>query len=131
MDERRQLPRWEIKKEAKAWMPQRQEVSYCLVEDMHLKGMRISFNKRLALHQTVKMSFAIGGDGSFINIEAQIPWEKEAHGNYVYGLAFTKITDDDKKKMYRYINANCYEQFRNVRWVQGAELPLFLNGHSD
>jgi c-di-GMP-binding flagellar brake protein YcgR len=131
MEERRQLPRWGIKKEAMVWMPQTQDFSYCVIEDMHLQGMRMSFNKQLPRHQAVSMSFAIGDDFGFINIEAQVPWTREDHGRYVYGLSFTKIADEDKKKMYRYINANCYEQFRNIRWMQGTELPLFINCHFD
>jgi len=127
MDERRQLPRWEIKHEAMVWMPQTQDFCHCMIEDMHLQGMRISFNKQLDQHQAVNMSYAIGEEFNFINIEAQVPWGVEAHGRHVYGLAITKIPDDDKKRMYQYINTNCYEQFRNIRWVQGSELPLFIN----
>ena len=52
MDERRQLPRWEIKKEARVWMPQSQGFSHCIIEDMHLKGMCISFNKPLPQGRT-------------------------------------------------------------------------------
>lgn len=106
MDERRQLHRWGIKKEAMVWLPQTQDLSYCVIENMYLKGMRISCNKRLPQHQAMSMSFAIGDDFGFINIEVQVPRGKEDHGRYVYGLTFTKITDEDKKRLYQYISTN-------------------------
>ena len=129
MEERRLLPRWEIKKEAMVWMPQTQDFSFCMIENMHIKGMSISFHARLAQHRSINMSFALGDELDFINIEARILWIKQEHGRYVYGLTFIKIAEEDKKMMYHYINTNCYEQFRNVRWVKGAESPLFINGH--
>ena len=119
MDERRQLPRWEIKKEAKVWMPQTQGFSHCMIEDMHLKGMRVSFNRRLAGQGPISLSFAIGDNFDLIKIEAEIPWDKEEQGRYVYGLSFSKITDKDKERLYQYINANCFDQFKKKWWGEG------------
>ena len=116
MDERRQLPRWEIKKEAKVWMPQTQGFSYCIVEDMHLKGMRVSFNKKLPRQGLMSMSFTIGDNSDLIKIEAETPWNKEDQGRYVYGLSFTKIADNDKDRIGQYITANCYDQFKDKWW---------------
>jgi len=117
MDERRQLPRWEIKKKAKVWMPLSQDPGQCIVEDMHLKGMCVSFDKRLPKEDVVKMSFALDGNLDSITIEAQIPWAKEDDGRFVYGLSFTKIADDDKERMYKYISTTCYDQFRKNWWA--------------
>src|SRR5579862_620783 len=100
MSERRQLPRWEIKKEAKVWIPFLQGFSHCMVEDMNLKGMGVSFSKQLPHDKTVKMSFAIGDNYDFIKIEAQIAWMKENQGRHDYGFAFSKIEDEDKDKIY-------------------------------
>jgi len=117
MDELRQLPRWEIKKEAKVWMPQMQEFCHGFVEDMHLKGMRVSFNKRLPQQQAVKMSFAMGDNFDFIKFEAQMPWVKEEQGRYVYGLSFSYIDDDNKDRISKYLNAFCFDQFRKNWWA--------------
>jgi len=117
MDERRQIPRWEIKKEAKVWIPLTQGFSHCMVEDMHLKGMCVSFNKRLPHQQNVRMSFSIGENYDFIKVEAEIPWRKEYQERFVYGLSFSKIADEDKDKIYHYINNNCYDQFKNKWWA--------------
>jgi c-di-GMP-binding flagellar brake protein YcgR len=116
MDERRQLPRWEIKKEAKAWIPLSQGFSHCFIEDMHLKGMCVSFSNRLPELKTIRMSFAIGDNPDFIQIEAQVPWVKEKQGRFVYGLSFTKIDDNDKDRLNQYIYSNCYDQMKDKWW---------------
>jgi hypothetical protein len=117
MDERRQLPRWEIKKEAKAWLPQMQEFSHCIIEDMHMKGMCVSFSKRLPQGKTVKMSFSMENDFDLIKIEAEIPWMKEDQGRFKYGLMFSSIADEDKDKIYQYINTHCYDQVKKHWWA--------------
>lgn len=117
MEEQRELPRWEIKKEAKVWMQGIQDCSHCIIEDMHLKGMRVSLNSPLPQQGPVRMSFAIGDNFDPIAIEAQIPWTKEDQGRYVYGLSFSKINDEDKDRIFQYINTNCYDQFRKKWWA--------------
>ena len=116
MDERRQLPRWEINKAAKVWMTQTQGLSNCVVEDMHLKGMRISCDKQVFQQPVVSLSFSIGDNFESIKIEAQIPWAKEDQDRHVYGLSFTKIGDYDKEKIYQYISTNCSDQFKDKWW---------------
>ena len=116
MDERRQLPRWEIKKEAKVWIPLTQGVSHCVVEDMHLKGMRVSFNKRLPHQERIGMAFALGEESDFIKVEARIPWMKEDQDRFVYGLSFSSINDNDKDKIYQYISTHCSDQLKDKWW---------------
>ena len=117
MDERRQLPRWEIKKEVKVLLPQSQGVGSCFIEDMHLKGMCVSFNKPLQLQNPMRMGFAIGNNSDFIKIEANRTWMKEDRGRYVYGLIYSKIADSDKERIYQFINANCYDQLKDKWWA--------------
>jgi c-di-GMP-binding flagellar brake protein YcgR len=117
MDERRQLPRWEIKKEAKVLMQgESANDSDCFIEDMNSKGMCISFKKQLPPQGIIKMSFAIGENFDFIKIEARIPWEKQEKGRYVYGLSFNKIEDTDKDRLYQYVYNNCYDQLKDKWW---------------
>jgi len=115
MDERRQLPRWEIKKEAKVWLPQTQEFSHCVIEDLNLKGMCVSFNRQLPQEESMNMSLALEGNFDLMKMEVQLPWAKEDQGRFVYGMSFSKVTDIDKERLYRYIINNCYEQFKN-KW---------------
>ena len=117
MNERRQLPRWEVSKEAKVWLPKMLGFSHCIIEDMHLKGMCISLHRPLPQQEPLRMSFAIEDDSRPIKIEALMPWKKEEQGRYVYGLSFNKIDDQDKDRIYQYINVNCYEQIKQKWWA--------------
>ena len=116
MDERRQLPRWEVKKEVKVWVPLLQAFSHCVVEDIHLKGMCVSFKKQLHNEKPLRMSFALGDNYNFIKIEADVPWEKRDNDKFVYGLSFNRIDEQDKEKLYQYINSNCYNQLKDKWW---------------
>jgi len=116
MDERRQIPRWEIKKDAKLWFPQTQDFSLGIIEDIHLKGMCLSSTKPLPKEDPLRMSFALGENFEFIKVEAQIPWFKEIQGHFMYGLSFSKIADRDKDRVYQYICTNCYDQVKNKWW---------------
>lgn len=116
MDERRQLPRWEVGKEARVWMPLTQSFGHCRIEDIHLKGMCVSFEKELPAENPLRMSFAIGEDFDFVKVEANIPWKKEEQGRHIYGLSFSKIHDSDKDKIYQFISANCSDQLREKWW---------------
>jgi hypothetical protein len=115
IEERRSLPRWEVKKEAKVWIPLTQGFNHCIIEDMHLKGMCISFDKRLPHQKNIRLSFAIGDNYDFIKIEAEIPWKTQEQERYKYGLSFNSISETDKDKIYQYISNNCYNQFKN-KW---------------
>ena len=116
MDERRQLPRWQVKKEAKVWLPQMQEFSHCIIEDINLKGMRASFNKRLPQEQPVNMSLGLEGNFDLMKLEVDLPWVREDQGRYVYGISFSKIGELDKDRIYQYITSHCSEQFKDKWW---------------
>ncbi|MDE2028757.1 MAG: PilZ domain-containing protein [Candidatus Omnitrophica bacterium] len=121
MNERRQLPRWEIKKSSRVWMPQVQSFSQGFIEDMHLKGMCISFEKPVFQQETVNIYFTIGEDNlDLIKVEAQVPWTKQEADRCVYGLFFSQIRDDYKDRISEYINTNCFDQIRNNWWQQSA-----------
>lgn len=118
MDERRQLPRWKIKKETKVWMQgEPSNARHCIIEDMHLKGMCVSFNEQLPQQQSVRMSFALSDNFDLIKIEAEIPWAKEDQGRYVYGMFFNKIIDSDKDRIYQYISSHCSQQLKDKWWA--------------
>ena len=121
MEERRQLPRWEINKEVKVWLPEARSFRYAYVKDIHLKGMCVASDKRLFQQQVVKMAFAIGESFDLIKVEAEIPWVREDDGRYFYGLSFTRIDDLEKDKIYQYYSTNCYDQLKHKWWEPGGK----------
>jgi hypothetical protein len=120
MDERRQLPRWEVKKESNILWGQSQSLNRCIIEDLHLKGMCLSSGTPLPRQEPLRMSFAIGSSLDSITVEARIPWSREVHGRYVYGLSFSKVDDEDKDRIYQYINTNCFDQFKEKWWAKSS-----------
>jgi len=116
MDERRKLPRWEVNKEVKVWIPMTQGFSHFVLEDIHLKGMRVSFNRKLPHEKTVRMSFDMDNNYEFIKVETQICWRVENEQRNCYGLSFSQINEEAKQKIDRYITANCYDQIKNKWW---------------
>ncbi len=117
MDERRQLPRWQVKREATVWLPQMEGSSQCMIEDMNLKGMRASFSKRLPQEWSVNMSLGLEDSFGLMKIEVNLPWAREVRGRYVYGMSFNKITDADKDRIDQYINSHCSAQFKDKWWA--------------
>ena len=117
MYKKRKLPRFSTKKKVKVFIPQTEGLNRCVIEDIHLKGMCVSFKSKLPPQQFVKMSFSIGDLFEPICIEAQIIWEKENEGKYIYGLLYSKISDYDKDRIYKYLNAIHYDQFKSKWWA--------------
>ena len=84
MDDRRQLPRWQVKKEEKVWLPQIQECSHCIIEDLNLKGMCASFNKRLPQDRSMDMSLDLEDEFDFMKLEVNLFWVREDQGRSGY-----------------------------------------------
>jgi len=103
MDNRRSLIRWEIKKEAKVWLPVIQSSIKCMVENMSLIGMRVSFDEKLPPGDPLNMSFVLSDRYTQFKTEARIQWSQVCYDKYVYGLSFRNISDEDRGKIYWYI----------------------------
>ena len=117
MNERRQLPRWQIKREAKVWLPQMQEFSHCIIENINFKGMCGSFNKRLPQEQSVNISLDLEDNSDVIKLEVDLLWAREDHGRYVYGMSFKNIRESDKDRIYQYTISHFPEQFKDKWWA--------------
>jgi len=117
MDERRQLPRWQVKKEARVWLPRMQELSQCIIEDINLKGMCVSFNRQLPPEEPLHMSLGIDDGFDFMKLEVNMPWAKQEQGRYVYGMSFSKIAEVDKDRIDQFISSHCSEQIKDKWWA--------------
>ncbi|MEI7999249.1 MAG: PilZ domain-containing protein [Candidatus Omnitrophota bacterium] len=112
MDERRRLARWQINTPAKISLKAKEEFSDCCIEDINLKGMCISLSEPLPQERPVKMTLALA-DYLDLELEVEVPWEKENLDRYVYGLCFSRVKDLDKERIYRFIHRHCPQQFKN------------------
>jgi hypothetical protein len=116
--ERRQLPRWEIKKEVQVKLGGAGGFGSGYMEDLNLKGMCIALAQKLPEGACVKIDVKI--DNFNFHVEASVPWVKEDQGRYVHGLSFNSMMDEDKSKVDAYITSNCFTQLKD-KWWSGAE----------
>jgi|GEM_PF-4372715 len=112
--DRRQLPRWQIGKEARISLEDSGEFGYCHIEDMNLKGMCLSLPEEIKIDGPVHMTIAFPDNLDF-EVEAEIPWARQGKEEYLYGLSFSRIKDTDKDRIFKYINSTCAPQFK-ARW---------------
>ena len=115
MLERRQLPRLTIDKEAKMKLDSDEEFRRCVIKDIHLKGACLKMTQPLFQNYCVKMVLTLA-ENMELDIQVDVPWFRQREEEYVYGLMFRKIPDDDKDKVYQYIQRHCAKQIREKWW---------------
>ena len=115
MDGRRELPRWKVMKQVNVTFQDSDRLSGCVLEDINLKGMCLSLTEKLPQDRVVKIGLELSSE---VNIEVyvQIPWIKKMVGHYTHGMAFNRIMDEDKDKLYQYINNHCSQQLKEQWW---------------
>jgi hypothetical protein len=111
MQERRRSGRWQIDSQASVKIPGHAHPFYCTIEDINFKGARISFSQYMDMDNVLAMSIALENELS-LNIEAAVAWNKVEGPDNVYGFSFTKIKDNDKENIYKFIQRNFAEKVR-------------------
>ena len=114
--ERRQIPRWQVNRLARLRVAKAQDFTQCTIEDLNLKGMRISMPDPLPQAQPLRVSLNLE-ENINLELEVQIPWARQQEDSYAYGLSFSKIKDFDKQRLLVYLNNNCSEQMKEKMWA--------------
>lgn len=115
MNDRRQVPRWPIRREGRVFLDGVESAARCCVEDLNLKGACLSLSEEWAPGRVVKMALSVD-NGLFIDVEARVPWVKEREGRYRHGLVFTRIMDGDRENIYQFMNNNFPRMLRSGWW---------------
>jgi c-di-GMP-binding flagellar brake protein YcgR len=122
MQERRQYNRWQINQEAQLKSEELPITIPCVIDDISMKGMRISSAKSLLPETLSRTSVPLSvtlSDGPEFKVGARIAWNERAEGANIYGLNFVQIEDPDKEAIYHYIKNNFPKEFRKY-WWQGT-----------
>ncbi len=119
MNEKRQLPRWKVNKDVKVSFDNEENLQEAHLEDLNLKGMCLSLPVKLPQDRFIRMGLQLSEAISF-EADIQIPWVKEVAGRYVHGASFCRIVDEDKDKVYQYINSHCLKQMK-AQWWQNTK----------
>jgi hypothetical protein len=119
MQERREIPRWQVKERARYALSSSLKWEDCILQDINLKGMSLSLTQNTMFRNPLDISLAVE-DGFTLRVEGKACWEKLEGGLRTYGVAFTRIFDDDKERLYQFIQKHCERQFKD-KWWEGAE----------
>lgn len=111
MQERRLSGRWQIDSQASVRIPGHAHPFYCTIDDINFKGLRLRFAQYLNIDNVLAMSIALGNELS-LNIEAGVAWSRIKGSDNIYGLFFTKIKDNDKENIYKFIQRNFADKIR-------------------
>ena len=117
MGDHRQIYRWEIMREGKLQLDTGNRTVDCFIRDINLKGIQIAVPEKLPESADLKMNLLISSLD--LNVEVVVQWEKQEDGQHVYGLAFQKIADEDKTRIYEYVSHNFPHQLRK-QWFGNA-----------
>lgn len=120
MLELRQIPRWQIGEKAKMKLREHDWEGRCCLEDMNLKGIRISSKEKLPESSVVDFMLDLRNFLT-LNVQARVCWNKEIEGRYYYGMEFSKIKDQDKDEISQYLSKNCFDQLRENWWPKEGE----------
>ncbi|MFA5350016.1 MAG: PilZ domain-containing protein [Candidatus Omnitrophota bacterium] len=92
MQERRQVARWQLDKEAGLVFDGGISFIPCTVEDISTSGMKISLSRDL-FHE-VFSSFRLAlTEGLVFDMGAHVAWHDNAYEKNIYGLSFNRIEE--------------------------------------
>ncbi len=114
MQERRAIPRWHIGKNVQLSLKEAMCEGCCL-EDMNLKGLRMSLPQQLPSEPELAVNVGLEGNLN-LDVQIRICWIREIKGLFVYGASFSRIGDRDKEDLYQYLSGHCLQQFKERWW---------------
>jgi len=102
MHERRKLTRWQAAKDIKVRLEGAHAFADGKLLDINLKGMQISLKLKFAKDSHLKMQVVLADDFTLV-VEAWVAWQRAIDGYHIYGLCFTKLKDEDKDRIYKFV----------------------------
>ena len=111
MYERRQCVRWSANEQITVNLVGSEMPKVCKIEDISYKGLKINASQELKKDENLVLAILLGDELS-LNAEATVAWNC---GN-TCGLCFTKIKDQDKEKIFKFINKSYKEQMKQHLW---------------
>lgn len=115
MSELRQIPRWQIGEKARMKLKEYSWDEKCCLEDLNLKGIKISSKEKLPEGSIFDLNLDLKND-LVLDVQAQVRWNREIEGRFYYGLEFSRIKDVEKQEISQFLNENCADQIREHWW---------------
>jgi c-di-GMP-binding flagellar brake protein YcgR len=115
----RKYTRWQLDRPAKIRLEGAEAWTGCVISDLSFCGCMVALAIRLPKDSFIRAEIFLSEECS-LDLEAWVVWHRPAEGNNVYGLYFTRITDSDKEKIYKFVQSN-YSRQLHAKWVTGLE----------
>ena len=115
MEERRQIHRWRVMRDAKLQFDGDDRMVDCCIRDINSKGMQISMTERLPEKSSLRMNLLIDQVLN-LDVDAVIPWRTKEDSRNIYGLSFRQIADEDKTQIFEYVSSHFPRQMREQWW---------------
>lgn len=115
--ERRLVARWNINYQTQVAFGASKDFVACQIKDINFKGVQLVVAQNLEKDAFKKMTLMLSMDAA-LEIEFWLAWVKKTGNQHTYGLYFTKISDGDKEKIYKFVYHN-YHQEMSKEWWKG------------
>lgn len=110
MYDRRKSPRWPISRQARIKLEGKTCQADCRIQDINFSGMQVVLAVKLAVSRYVKFQLALSPEFT-LRAEAWVAWHREVEGRDLYGLYFTKLTQDQQDGIYQFVFNRLPEKF--------------------
>jgi len=120
MHVQRRFTRWQIRNEAKVRLEGAEATVGCMVNDISFNGIQIAIAQKLPKDTTLRMNVMLS-DGSALELDVWVVWHKQVGSQNVYGLYFTKIKDQDKERIYKFMRSYFPHELNKQWWKDLAE----------
>ncbi len=116
MEERRCVSRWQINKKAEFTVEDGIRPIPCVVEDISVRGARVSLNKDLFPEVFANFNLALSDDFEF-NAGARVAWLEKIFENNIYGLNFNRIEKSARDGIAQYVKDNYPQEIVRQWWI--------------
>jgi hypothetical protein len=103
--ERRKFERWNISTRAKIRLRGAVADIDCVIHDINFYGAKISSKRRLSVDTCLDLKIALS-DEYVLDVGAWVAWHKAIEKINIYAVYFSRISDSDKKKIYKFVYKN-------------------------
>jgi len=118
--ERRNVFRWQLGRQARLRLRGAENFISCKLQDLNFKGMQVALSTKLPEDKFFSLALALNDDFT-LHVECWVAWEKAVDGHNIYGLYFTRINDQDKERLYKFMRQD-FPQELNKQWWQGINV---------
>lgn len=102
MHERRRATRWGTNKQAKIKLAGAEHFIEAYLLDINFKGLQISLRPKLPRDTVIKFTLVLAKEFT-LEVEAWLAWHRAINSHNIYGLYFTRLSDSDKEKIYKFV----------------------------